>query len=184
MATDTPPTDAGERRRSVVRSSPEVPFSGFYSRANAATERRAAAARNAIIEWSDWTPDPHPTRRTRLRTRHYGWFLRKPRYWRTLRRAGAGVAPKPRTSAGMCIGRTTLCVYSTGDRHLGSTYVESVATRGITPSRDNRSKRGMVIDRRGHTPCARLCGGERVGVVEPPAAARTGLLAKAPPQLP
>ena len=89
MATDTPPTDAGERRRSVVRSSPEVPFSGFYSRANAAAERRAAAARNAIIEWSDWTSDSHPTRRTRLRKRHYGWFLRKPRYWRTLRRAGA-----------------------------------------------------------------------------------------------
>ena len=89
MATDTPPTDAGERRRSVVRSSPEVPFSGFYSRANAAAERRAAAARNAIIEWLGWTSDSHPTRRTRLRTRHYGWFLRKPRYWRTLRRAGA-----------------------------------------------------------------------------------------------
>jgi hypothetical protein len=140
MATDTPPTDAGEGRRSVVRSSPEVPFSGFDSRANAAAERRAAAARNAIIEWSDGTPDPHPTRRTRLRTRHYGCFLRKPRYWRTLRRAGAGVAPKPRTSAGKCTGRTTLCVYSTGDRHLGSTYVESAATRGITPSRDKPLK--------------------------------------------
>ena len=38
MATDTPPADAGECRRSVVRSSPEVPFSGFYSRANAAAE--------------------------------------------------------------------------------------------------------------------------------------------------
>ena len=89
MATDTPPTDAGERRRSVVRSSPEVQFSGFYSRVNAAAERRAAASRNAIIERSDWTSDSHPTRWTRLRTRHCGLSLRKPRYWRTLLRAGA-----------------------------------------------------------------------------------------------
>jgi len=89
MAIETPPTDAGERRRSVVRSSPEVPFSGFYSRANAAAERRAAAARNAIIEWSDWTSDSHPTRRTCLRTRHYGSFLRKRFYRGSLLRAGA-----------------------------------------------------------------------------------------------
>ena len=89
MATDTPPTDAGERRRSVDRSSPEVPFSGFYSRANAAAERRAAAARNAIIERSDWISDSHPTRRTRLRTRHYGSFLRKRFYRGSLLRAEA-----------------------------------------------------------------------------------------------
>jgi hypothetical protein len=88
-ATDTPPTDAGERRRSVVRSSPEVPSSGFYSRANAAAERRAAAARNAIIECLGWTSDSHPTRRTRLRNASLRVVLRKRFYRGSLLRAGA-----------------------------------------------------------------------------------------------
>ena len=54
MATETPPTDAGERRRSVVRSSPEVPVTVFgvlfaRERGRGATRGRRAERDHRVV---------------------------------------------------------------------------------------------------------------------------------------